>query len=84
VKAVSPSALDARILDIFASRQGEGICVGDPHTFIRFGGCNVVCNYCDTPESIPAGSGTVKDLDRVFETISKLDPGHKTEEPDGS
>jgi len=49
VKAAVLVELEAPILDIFFSRQGEGICVGDPHLFIRFGGCNVVCDYCDTP-----------------------------------
>lgn len=69
----------APILDIFVSRQGEGICVGAPHVFVRFGGCNVVCDYCDTPESIPSGSGTLKTLDEVCDTISKLDPDRTTE-----
>jgi len=62
----------ARIIEIFASRQGEGICVGDPHLFIRFGGCNVVCDYCDTPESIPAGSGQAWTLDRVLRQVRAL------------
>jgi organic radical activating enzyme len=64
--------LEAPILDIFASRQGEGICVGDPQLFIRFGGCNVVCDYCDTPESIPAGSGKIWSLSRVLGQIRDL------------
>ncbi len=65
-------ALEAPVLDIFASRQGEGICVGDPQVFIRFGGCNVVCDYCDTPESIPAKSGKSWSLQEVLEKVSAL------------
>ncbi len=73
--AAVAGALDARILEIFASRQGEGICVGDPQIFVRFGGCNVVCDYCDTPESIPAKSGRSWAFDDVLERITSLDPG---------
>ena len=64
--------LDARILEIFVSRQGEGICVGDPHLFIRFGGCNVVCDYCDTPESIPAGAGQSWTLAQVLRQVERI------------
>src|ERR1700730_7297557 len=65
--------LESPILDIFSSRQGEGICVGDPHIFVRFGGCNVACDYCDTPESIPIGSGRSQALYAVLEQVRALD-----------
>jgi 7-carboxy-7-deazaguanine synthase len=65
----------ASILEIFESRQGEGPCVGDPQIFVRFGGCNLVCDYCDTPESIPMRSGPVRELDRVLEQIETLRAG---------
>ena len=65
--------LESPILDIFSSRQGEGICVGDPHIFVRFGGCNVACDYCDTPESIPIGSGRSQALHYVLEEVRALD-----------
>ena len=37
--------------EIFTSIQGEGIRIGRRQTFIRFLGCNLSCNYCDTPET---------------------------------
>jgi organic radical activating enzyme len=76
VKAGVLVELEAPILEIFASRQGEGVCVGDPQLFIRFGGCNVVCDYCDTPESIPAGSGQVWSLSRILGRIRTLGDVH--------
>jgi len=66
-----PSSI-ASVLDIFASRQGEGICVGDPQIFIRFGGCNLVCDYCDTPESIPAKSGQAMTVAEVLDRVDSL------------
>jgi|TARA_R100000501_G_C2631216_1_gene127165 7-carboxy-7-deazaguanine synthase len=37
------------ISEIFYSIQGEGKFVGTPSTFIRTSGCNLRCDWCDTP-----------------------------------
>jgi len=39
------------VREIFDSIQGEGLRIGRAMTFVRFSGCNLSCNYCDTPES---------------------------------
>jgi organic radical activating enzyme len=62
----------ASVLEIFASRQGEGIRVGEPQVFVRFGGCNLVCDYCDTPESIPLRSGKDLELDALLARVESL------------
>ena len=36
------------IVEIFNSVQGEGYHSGIPHVFIRFGKCNLSCEWCDT------------------------------------
>ena len=37
-----------KINEIFASIQGEGEYVGTAVVFIRFSGCNLNCDFCDT------------------------------------
>lgn len=38
----------ANIKEVFSSIQGEGNYIGYKQLFIRFSGCNLSCNYCDT------------------------------------
>jgi 7-carboxy-7-deazaguanine synthase len=37
------------VSEIFTSHQGEGPRAGRLCTFIRLGGCNLSCSWCDTP-----------------------------------
>ena len=46
------SDISAQLCEVFNSIQGEGLYVGDRQTFIRFAGCNLSCQYCDTPEAL--------------------------------
>ena len=40
-----------RLVEIFSSFQGEGLYVGQPTIFVRFGGCDLRCGWCDSPET---------------------------------
>jgi len=42
----NPNFLD--IQEIFSTIQGEGLFVGWPAVFLRLGGCNLQCLFCDT------------------------------------
>ena len=64
--------MKAPIIEIFSSFQGEGLWIGRRQIFIRFAGCNLDCNYCDTPESRSPDNGTLMSSDEVLEKIEKL------------
>jgi organic radical activating enzyme len=40
--------IDANLVEIFSSIQGEGPYLGWRQIFMRFSGCNLKCDYCDT------------------------------------
>lgn len=37
-----------KVVETFASINGEGPCAGELAFFVRFQGCNLRCSYCDT------------------------------------
>ena len=39
------------LMEAFFSIQGEGYFAGTPAYFLRIGGCDVGCNWCDVKES---------------------------------
>ena len=50
----SPGSLP--VVETFHSLQGEGFHAGRSAFFIRLGGCQVGCSWCDTKHSWPAGA----------------------------
>ena len=54
---------NTKVKEIFSSIQGEGPVVGYKQLFIRFCGCNLKCQYCDTDfDEIDAIEYTPKEL----------------------
>jgi 7-carboxy-7-deazaguanine synthase len=41
----------ANLVEIFSSFQGEGPHVGQSTIFVRFGGCDLRCTWCDSPHT---------------------------------
>lgn len=58
------------LAEIFESLQGEGRNTGRPCVFIRFAGCNLACDWCDTDHS-PRFSLS---LDELMKEISAFRP----------
>ncbi|MBI5679698.1 MAG: 7-carboxy-7-deazaguanine synthase QueE [Methanobacterium sp.] len=64
--------MKAHINEIFSSIQGEGKLIGRRQVFVRFSGCNLDCNYCDTPQSQNPEFGPVYSEEELFNSVDKL------------
>ncbi len=62
-----------KIQEIFATLQGEGPFAGRPAVFIRLGGCNLACDFCDTEFD----SFKEIALTEIIETAKKLAINHQ-------
>ncbi|MFT3868829.1 MAG: 7-carboxy-7-deazaguanine synthase QueE [Nibricoccus sp.] len=58
------------VSEIFYSLQGEGELLGVPSVFVRLSGCNLRCNWCDTPFASWNPEGEQLSIDQILEQIS--------------
>ena len=63
----------AKIKEIFASIQGEGLYIGYKQLFIRFCGCNLNCNYCDTDYSAISNYKEYEPIELANEVLKHKD-----------
>jgi 7-carboxy-7-deazaguanine synthase len=64
------------IAEIFHSIQGEGMLTGVPSVFVRTSGCNLRCNWCDTPYASWNPEGTARTVAQIVAEIEKYPVKH--------
>lgn len=64
------------IAEIFHSLQGEGELTGVPSVFIRTSGCNLRCNWCDTPYASWQPEGRQMGVDEILAEVRQHPAQH--------
>ncbi len=64
------------ISEIFYSLQGEGRLTGVPSVFVRTSGCNLRCNWCDTPYASWSPEGEALRVDEIMAEVRKTPARH--------
>ncbi len=64
------------ISEIFHSLQGEGELTGVPSVFVRTSGCNLRCNWCDTPYASWTPEGVQMRVDEIVDEVKKHPAKH--------
>ena len=59
------------LMEDFYSIQGEGFYSGSPAYFLRIGGCDVGCSWCDVKESWDAHKHPLTEVDEMISKILK-------------
>lgn len=59
------------LMEDFYTIQGEGYHTGTPAYFIRIGGCDVGCHWCDVKESWNPDTHPPTDIEKMAQTAAK-------------
>jgi 7-carboxy-7-deazaguanine synthase len=59
------------VMEAFYTVQGEGAYAGSPAYFIRLGGCDVGCHWCDVKESWDADAHPKQSISSIVEEAIK-------------
>ena len=68
---VNSQQLTLPVMEAFYTLQGEGLYQGKAAYFIRLGGCDVGCFWCDVKESWDASVHPQKTIDAIIEEAKK-------------
>jgi 7-carboxy-7-deazaguanine synthase len=60
------------VMEDFYTIQGEGANSGKPAYFIRLGGCDVGCHWCDVKESWDAGKHPTYTIDELLRKVKEF------------
>jgi 7-carboxy-7-deazaguanine synthase len=64
------------ISEIFYSLQGEGELAGVPSVFVRTSGCNLRCNWCDTPYASWRPEGEAMTVTEIMAAVQRHPARH--------
>lgn len=60
------------VMEHFYTLQGEGAHTGTAAYFIRLGGCDVGCHWCDVKDSWDAENHPLTDIDELAKTATEI------------
>ena len=65
-----------RVAEIFHSIQGEGLLAGVPSVFVRTSGCNLRCDWCDTPYASWKPEGPEMSVEEILKRLTDWNCDH--------
>lgn len=65
-----------KIAEIFYSIQGEGTLAGVPSVFVRTSGCNLRCDWCDTPYTSWKPEGREIEIGEILSAVGAYPAAH--------
>lgn len=62
-----------KVSEIFLSLQGESTFIGQPTVFVRFYGCNMRCQWCDSKYSVEGGNYKEMSVREIYLSVVNFD-----------
>src|SRR5688572_24587451 len=72
LETIIHTATSLPVMESFYTLQGEGFHQGKAAYFIRLGGCDVGCVWCDVKESWDANAHPVKNITDIVDEAKKF------------